>query len=124
MDPDVDRSKSQRRLKACGNALPADHPAPILLLNLGTGARSWTAADHFLDRSAQGLLRLPDARRALRPKTQLPALLPPRLRLLPLLRCDLLGDVGGGDPVWVRGPLDGRTPAQGEPAPSTAPDSP
>ena len=38
MDPDVDRSKRKKCLKACGNALPTDHQAAILLLEPGKGA--------------------------------------------------------------------------------------
>src|SRR6266545_5843497 len=88
MEPDVDRRKSKKRLKACGNALPTDHQAAILLLEPGKCALSLQSWDGFFDRSAPGLCSLPDALQDLRPDTPLPELLPQRLRILPLLRRD------------------------------------
>src|SRR5215471_9605816 len=88
MDPDVDRSKSKKRLKACGNTLPPDHQAPILLLEPGKGALSLKAGDDFFDRSAPVLFRLPDALRNLRSDTPLPELLPQRFRIIPFIRRD------------------------------------
>ena len=61
MDPDMDCSKSQKRLKACGHALPADHQAAILLLEPGKGALGLKSWHHVFDRSASIFLRLPDA---------------------------------------------------------------
>ncbi len=84
----MDRRKSKKRLKACGNALPTDHQAAILLLEPGKCALSLQSWDGFFDRSAPGLCSLPDALQDLRPDTPLPELLPQRLRILPLLRRD------------------------------------
>src|SRR6266705_2367674 len=86
MDPDMDGSKSQKRLKACGNALPADHQAAILLLEPGTGALGLASWDDFFAWSTPVVLRLPDPLRDLRPDTPLPELLPQRLRLIALFR--------------------------------------
>src|SRR6266571_1733257 len=85
MDPDMDCSKSQKRLKACGHALPADHQAAILLLEPGTCALGLASWDDFFDWSAPVVLRLPDPLRDLRPDTPLPELLPQRFRLIALL---------------------------------------
>src|SRR6266851_4651663 len=106
MDPDVDRSKSKKRLKACGNALPADHQAAILLLEPGKGALSLKSWDGFFDRSAPVLFRLPDALRDLRPNTPLPELLPQRFRLIAFICCDDLETFAGATP-FARVHLDG-----------------
>ena len=88
MDPDVNRSQSKKRLKACGHALPPDYQAAILLLEPGKGALRLKARDDCLDRSAPVLFRLPDALRDLRPDTPLPELLAQRLRVIPFIRRD------------------------------------
>ena len=95
MDPDMDRSKSKKRLKAGRNALPTDSQAAILLLEPGKGALSLKSRDHFLDRSAPVFLRLPDALRAVRPDTTLPQLLPERLRIILFLRRDHFETLAG-----------------------------
>ena len=82
----MDCSKSQKRLKACGHALPADHQAAILLLEPGTCALGLASWDDFFDWSAPVVLRLPDPLRDLRPDIPLPELLPQRFRLIALLR--------------------------------------
>src|SRR5215470_19912392 len=88
MDPDVNRSKSKKRLKTCGNTLPPDHQAAILLLEPGKGALCLKAWDDFFDRSPPVLFRLPDALRDLRPYTPLPKLLSQRFRIIPFIRRD------------------------------------
>ena|SRR5215470_13365842 len=88
MHPDVHRSKSQKRLKACGHAFPTDHQAAIFLLEPSTGALSLKAWNDFFDRSPPGLFRLPDALRDLGPDTPLPELLPQCLRIIAFIRCD------------------------------------
>src|SRR5688572_3212180 len=90
MDPDVNRGKSKKCLKACGNAFPTHHQAAILLLEPGKGVLSLKAGDCFFDRSPPVLFRLPDALRDLRPGTPLPELLPQRLRIIPFIRRDHL----------------------------------
>src|SRR6267142_6091673 len=86
MDPYMDCSKSQKRLKACGNALPAGHQTAILLLEPGKCALGLESWDNFFDWSAPVFLRLPDALRDLRPDTPLPELLPQRFRIIALIR--------------------------------------
>jgi hypothetical protein len=49
MHPDVDCRNRQERLKACGNALPADDPAPILLLEPGKGSLRLEPWHHILN---------------------------------------------------------------------------
>ena len=49
MHPDVDCRNRQERLTACGNALPADDPAPILLLEPGKGSLRLEPWYHILD---------------------------------------------------------------------------
>src|ERR1700704_5284885 len=88
MDPDMDRSKSKKRLKACGNALPTDHQAAILLLEPGKGALRLKSGDHCFDRSAPVFLRLPDPLRDLCPDTPLPELLPQHFRIIAFIRRD------------------------------------
>ena len=82
MDPDMDRSKSQKRLKAGRNALPADHQTTIFLLKPRKRALGLEPWDHCFDRSAPGFLRLPDALGDLCPDTPLPELLPQRFRII------------------------------------------
>ena len=88
MDPDVNRSQSKKRLKACDHALPPDYQAAILLLEPGKGALRLKAWDDCLDRSAPVLFRLPDALRDLRPDTPLPELLAQRFRVISFIRRD------------------------------------
>jgi len=105
MDPDVNRRQSQKRLKACGNALPTDHQAAILLLEPGKGALRLKAWDCLFDRSPPGLFRLPDALRDLRPDTPLPELLPQRLRILPFI-CRNPFETFAGATAFARAHLD------------------
>ena len=76
MDPDVDRGNCQKRVKAGGNALPADHQATILLLEPSKGPLGLEPRDDFFDRPATVFLGLPDPLRELRPDPPLPELLP------------------------------------------------
>jgi hypothetical protein len=106
MNPDMDRSKRKKRLKTCGNALPTDHQAAILLLEPGKCTLRLESWDHFFDRSAPVFLRLPDALRDLHPDTPLPELLPQRFRLIPFLRREHFATCAGATP-FARVPLDG-----------------
>src|SRR5262245_59361880 len=86
MAPNVEGGHRQERLAACRPAFPADDQAAGYLLAPGTRARGLESRQHVFDSSAPVLLRLPDPRRALRPDTPLPELLPQRFRLLALRR--------------------------------------
>ena len=76
LDPDVDRGDCQKRVKAGGNALPANHQAPILLLEPSKGPLGLEPWDDLLDRPAPVFLGLPDPLRELCPDASFPELLP------------------------------------------------
>ena len=76
LDPDVNCSKSKKRVKACGKALPTHDQAAILLLEPGKGALRLKAWDHLFDGPATIFLGLPDPLGDLCPDTPLPQLLP------------------------------------------------
>src|SRR5213593_2581310 len=118
MDPDVDRGDRPERLEARRNALPADHHTTRLFLKPGQGALGLEPWDHFLARSAPVCPRLPDPRRPLRSDPTLPPLLPPRLRLIALLRCADFETCARAPPC-ARAPLD-RLP-QGHPRGALSP---
>jgi hypothetical protein len=61
----MDRGDGQKRFKAGRQALPADHQATILLLELGKGPLGLEPRDHFRDRSAPVFLGLPHPLREL-----------------------------------------------------------
>jgi hypothetical protein len=82
LDPDVDRGDCQQRVKAGGNALPADHQATRLLLEPRKGPRGLEPRDDVLDRPAMVFLGLPAPLRALRPPPSFPPLLPERFGIL------------------------------------------
>src|SRR4030095_624327 len=86
MDPNMDRSKSKKRFKARGNALPTDHQAAILRLEPGKCALRLKSWDHFFDRSAPVFLGLPHALRDLRPDPTLPELLTESFGIIPFIR--------------------------------------
>jgi len=85
MHPDVDSRDGQKRVEACGNALPPHHQTPVFLLEPGKcplGLEPW---NRFFDRPATVFLGLPDALRDLRPDPTLPQLLPQRFRVIPFI---------------------------------------
>src|ERR1043166_671924 len=105
MDPDVHRSKSKKRLKACSNTLPTHDQAAILLLVPGKGALRLTTWDSCFDRSTPVLFRLPDALRDLCPDTPLPELLPQRFGIIPFL-CRNHFETFAGATAFARAHLD------------------
>src|SRR5215471_21024412 len=88
MDPNVNRGESQKRLKACRNALPTDDQAAIFLLEPGKRALRLKAWHHLFDRSAPGFLRLPDPLGYLGADPPLPELLPEGFGIIPFIRRD------------------------------------
>src|SRR5919202_4480156 len=95
MDSDMDRRKSQKRLKAGRKALPTDDQAAIFLLEPGKCALRLKAWHHFVDRSATIFLGFPDALRYLCPDTPLPELLPKRFRIIAFICGDDLEAFAG-----------------------------
>src|SRR5215831_6757192 len=106
MDPDMDRSKSKKRLAAGRNALPADHQTTIFLLKPRKRALGLEPWDNLFDRPAPVFLRLPDALGDLRPNAPLPELLPQRFRIIAFICCDDLEPFAGAPP-FARVYLDG-----------------
>lgn len=98
LDPDVNCSKSKKRLKACGKALPTDHQTAILLLEPGKCALSLESWHHFFDRSATIFLGLPDALRELCPDPPFPELLPERFGIIAFIRRNDLEAFAGAPP--------------------------
>src|SRR5215471_1908997 len=86
MQPYMNRCDRQECLKASRNALPADHQAPILLLEPGKGAFGLESWHHVFDRSPTIFLGLPDPLRDLCPDASLPQLLPERLGIIAFIR--------------------------------------
>jgi diguanylate cyclase (GGDEF)-like protein len=71
LDPNVHRSDRQKCLKACGNALPSHHQAPILLLEPGECPLGLEPRHHVFDGSPALFLGLPDPLGELRSYTTL-----------------------------------------------------
>src|SRR5919205_554217 len=90
LDPDMDRSDCQERVKTDSKALPANYQATILLLEPGKGPLGLEPRDDLLDRPATVFLGLPDPLRELCPDPPFPELLPERLGIIPFIRCDHL----------------------------------
>ena len=106
MEPDGNRSKSKKCLKACGKALPTDHQAAILPLEPGKCALGLEPRHDFFDWSAPVFLRLPDALRDLRPNPSLPELLPQRFGIIaPIHRKDF--EAFARTPPFARADLHG-----------------
>lgn len=71
LDPNVHRSDRQKCLKACGNALPSHHQAPILLLEPGECPLGLEPRHHVFDGSPALFLGLPGPLGELRSYTTL-----------------------------------------------------
>src|SRR5262245_44119450 len=95
MHPDVDSSDGQKRVEACGNALPSHHQATIFLLEPGKRPLSLEPWNRFFDRSAPVFLGFPDAFGDLCPDTPLPYRLPQRFRIIAFIRRDDLETFAG-----------------------------
>ena len=90
LHPTGDCGACQTRIKAGGQALPAHHQTPLLLLDPRPGLRGLTPRAPCLARPAPLLRGLPDPLRALRAATLLAARVPPRFGLIPWLRREAL----------------------------------
>jgi hypothetical protein len=61
MHPDVDSRDGQKRVEACGKALPSHHQTMVFLLEPGKRPLSLEPWDHVFDRSPTVFLGFPDA---------------------------------------------------------------
>ena len=109
MDPDMDRSASQKRLKAGGNTLPTHHQATVFLLEPGKGPLGLESWDDLFHWSPTIFLGLPDALRELRPEPTLPELLAEGLCSIPFVCRDVLETLAGA-PCCAWAPLDRLEP--------------